>query len=124
VKQGHDDALLFGEAVDDGEDYKGTFPDVQGKENALQFHGCSSAQTSHRGSTLTRCYCVERQVEAQHVHPGIAQDAEVGGVGVLLYEFAHLFDAQAAGLGDAVGLEAGILRADMQVEAAAEAGFP
>jgi hypothetical protein len=73
---------------------------------------------------LTRCDCVERQLQAQHVHARLAEDAEVGGVGVLLYEFAHLFDAQAAGLGDAVGLEAGVLGTDMRVEAAAEAGFP
>ncbi len=106
MKQGHRDAVLFGQAVDDGEDFKGTFPDVQGKENALRFHGSSSAQTSHRGSMLTRSDCVERQVQAQHVHAGFAQDAQVGGVGVLLDEFAHLFDAQAAGLGNAVGLEA------------------
>ena len=34
-------------------------------------------------------------------------------------EFAHLFEAQAAGLGNAVGLDAGVLGADMRVEAAA-----
>jgi hypothetical protein len=73
---------------------------------------------------LTRCDCVERQVQAQHVYAGVPQKAEVGGVGVLLYEFAHLFDAQAAGLGDAMVLEAGVLRGDMGVEADAEAGFP
>jgi hypothetical protein len=73
---------------------------------------------------LTRCDCVECHVQAQHVYAGVPQKAEVGGVGVLLYEFAHLFDAQAAGLGDAMGLEAGVLRGDMGVEADAEAGFP
>ena len=73
---------------------------------------------------LTRCDCVERQVEAQHVHAGIAQDAEGGGVGVLLDDFAHLLDAQAAGFGNAVGLKGGVLLAAMRVEPAAEAGFP
>jgi hypothetical protein len=42
----------------------------------------------------------------------------------LLNEFAHLFEIQAAGLGNAVGLDAGVLRGDMGVEADAEAGFP
>ena len=73
---------------------------------------------------FTRCGFVECQVQAQHVYAGVPQKAEVGGVSVLLDEFAHLFDAQAAGLGDAMGLEAGVLRGDMGVEADAEAGFP
>ena len=64
----------------------------------------------------------QRQVQAQHVHAGVAQDAQGGGVGVLLDEVAHLFECQAAGLGDAVGLKAGVLRADMGVETAAGAG--
>jgi hypothetical protein len=67
---------------------------------------------------------IQRQVQAQHVHAWIAQDAEVGGVSVLLDERAHFFEVQAAGLGDAVGLKAGVLGADMGVEAAAEAGSP
>jgi hypothetical protein len=42
----------------------------------------------------------------------------------LLDEVAHVVECQAAGLGDAIGLEAGVLRGDMGVEADAEAGFP
>jgi len=44
---------------------------------------------------------------------GVAQDAEIGVVGVLLDEFAHLVECQAAGLGDAFGLEAGVLQTDV-----------
>jgi hypothetical protein len=73
---------------------------------------------------LTGSGCVECQVQAQHVYAGVPQKAEVGGVGVLLYEFAHLFDAQAAGLGNTVGLEAGILRGDVEVDADAKPSFP
>jgi hypothetical protein len=67
---------------------------------------------------------VKRQVQAQHVHAGVANNAEAGGVGVLLDEVARVVECQAAGLGDAIGLEAGVLRGDMGVEADAEAGFP
>ena len=106
MKQGHCDAALFGQVLDDGEDFKGTLPDVQGEEDAFRSSWLilSANQPSRFGDHPFRC--VERQVQAQHVYAGVAQDAEAGGVGVLLDEFAHLFDAQAAGLGDAVGLEA------------------
>ena len=42
----------------------------------------------------------------------------------MLDEVAHVVDCQAAGLGDAIGLEAGVLRDDMGGDADAEAGFP
>ena len=59
---------------------------------------------------------IQRHLQAQHGHARIAQQTQVGEVGVLLDERAHLSEAQAAGFGDTAGLEGDVLRADVRVE--------
>ena len=53
---------------------------------------------------------IQCQIETQHIDAGLAEEAEVGGVGVVLDQRAHLLEAQATGFGYASGLEFGVLQ--------------
>ena len=84
---------------------------------------CGKARHTQGGLFGWGCdHVVQSKIEWKHVHSRFAQQAEAGAVSVLADEFAHLVLAQAAGFGDARGLEFGVARADVGVEAAAGGG--
>ena len=65
---------------------------------------------------------VQRQVELQHVHPGLTQEAQGAALGVLGDQPANVVDVQPARRGDPAGLQFGVLRRDVRVQAATAGG--
>ena len=65
----------------------------------------------------SRGLLVERKVELEHVHAGLAEEAEPAAVGVVVDQLLHALDGQPALLGDARGLQVGVRRGDVRVDA-------
>ena len=63
-----------------------------------------------------RLRLVEREVELEHVHGRLAEEAERTAVGVLVDQLEHLRPVEAPGPGDPIRLETGVLRRDVRVE--------
>jgi hypothetical protein len=76
---------------------------------------------SSRGPTRGR-HAVERDVEQEHVHPRVAQQAELAPLGVPAHQRAHLLRAHPPGPGHPRDLELGIGRGDVRVEPGARRG--
>ena len=68
---------------------------------------------------LLRCRLVERQIERQHVHARLAEQAEEAALGVLADELAHAIFRHVARLRNTRHLEQRGLRRDVRIEAAA-----
>src|SRR5262249_9547600 len=62
---------------------------------------------------------IERQVERQHVHPRLAQQAEGTPLDVLLHQLPHAVFRQIAGFRNSGHLEKGRVGGDVRIEAAA-----
>ena len=65
---------------------------------------------------------VERKIQLQNIHSGIAEDAEIAPIGVLLDELANFVFAQSPRFSHARNLEFGITQADLWIESAARRG--
>src|SRR5436853_3066866 len=65
---------------------------------------------------------IEREIELEHVHPGLAEQAEQSALGVLGDQAAHDALVQLACPGHAADLIEGGRRADVRIEAAARGG--
>src|SRR5580704_5391926 len=80
------------------------------------------ASMAARRTVTVRLPGVERQVQGEHVHPGLAQHAEEAPFGVLLDEFAYLRGVELALAGHPRDLVERGRRADVRIEAAARGG--
>src|SRR5215510_2106749 len=69
--------------------------------------------------TLARRGTIERQVERQHVHPRLAQEAEGTTLDMLLDELPHAIFRQIAGFRNSGHLEEGRCGRNVRIEAAA-----
>lgn len=72
----------------------------------------SQVHTQHArgvGSSSIRSACpIRRQVELQHVHAGVAEDAERPGLGVVIHEVEHVVEVQVPFQRHPRGLEAAL----------------
>ena len=66
---------------------------------------------------------IEREVEAEDVDAGIAEDTQIRPFGVLPDKCAHLIERNAARFCHARDLQLGIARTDVRVEAAARGSY-
>ena len=76
-------------------------------------HGLGIGAIARRSSRLLGGQSVERQIELEHVHPRLAQEAQPAVLGVGGDQLAHLRLGQVAGGSDAGDLELGCGRADV-----------
>ena len=65
---------------------------------------------------------VEREVQLEHVHAGLAEEAEHAPVGVLLHEGEDIREWNVAFPGDPSRLDPGVGRGDVRVEARSGGG--
>src|SRR5262245_25018735 len=82
----------------------------------------SAEQPATTQSALFSRHSVEREIERQHVHAGLAEKSERAAFGMLIHELAQAIFGHIAGLGNPGHLEQGGLRRDVRVEAAARGG--
>ena len=68
------------------------------------------------------CFLVEGEVELEHVHPGLAEEAEEAAFGVLGDQLEHPVERQAADRGDPVRLDARVGLGDVRVDAGGRGG--
>ena len=61
---------------------------------------------------------IEREIQLQNIHAGIAEDTEISPIGVLLDELANFVFAQSTSFSDARKLHFGITQADLRIESA------
>ena len=62
---------------------------------------------------------IERKVQLQNIHSGVAKNPEITSIGVLLNEFANFVFAQSPSFRDARDLQLRITQADFWIESAA-----
>ena len=96
--------------------------------SSLRKLSTSAVRSVARGQRLTvrrrsRCLLVEREVELEHVHAGLAEHAERAAVGVARRPArARVSSVEPAHLGDPVRLDPGVGLRDVRVDAGGRGG--
>src|SRR5438105_7875651 len=71
---------------------------------------------------FSSAHLIEREIQLQNIHAGIAEDTEISPIGVLLDELANFVFAQSASFGDTRDLQLGITQTDLWIESATGRG--